>query len=68
MTGNCAEARFRGGTRQSCRFLRDLKRPEDALASYDRAVALNPDHPEGYSNRGWCYRIYGVPRTPFGIQ
>jgi tetratricopeptide (TPR) repeat protein len=32
--------------------LRDLKRPEDALASYDRAIALKPDAAETYYNRG----------------
>jgi tetratricopeptide (TPR) repeat protein len=32
--------------------LRDLKRPEDALASYDRAIALKPDSAETYYNRG----------------
>ena len=32
--------------------LRDLKRPEDALASYDQAIALKPDFAEAYSNRG----------------
>jgi hypothetical protein len=29
-----------------------MKRPEDALASYDRAIALQPDYAEAYSNRG----------------
>ncbi len=32
--------------------LRDLKRPEDALASYDRAIALKPDLANAHSNRG----------------
>ena len=32
--------------------LRDLKRPEEALASYDRAIALKPDYAEAYNNRG----------------
>ncbi len=32
--------------------LRNLKRPEDALASYDRAIALKPDYAEAYYNRG----------------
>ena len=30
----------------------DLKRLEDALVSYDRAIALKPDYAEAYSNRG----------------
>ncbi len=32
--------------------LRDLKRPEDALASYDRAIALKPEYAGAYYNRG----------------
>ena len=31
---------------------RDLKRPVEALASYDRAIALKPDYAEAYNNRG----------------
>ncbi len=34
----------------------DLKRPEDALASYDRAIALKPDFAGAYSNRGNALR------------
>ena len=30
----------------------DLKRSDDALASYDRAIALKPDYAEAYNNRG----------------
>ena len=30
----------------------DLKRPEEALASYDKAIALKPDYAEAYNNRG----------------
>jgi predicted O-linked N-acetylglucosamine transferase (SPINDLY family) len=30
----------------------DLKHPEDALVSYDRAIALKPDYAEAYYNRG----------------
>jgi tetratricopeptide (TPR) repeat protein len=36
--------------------LRDLKRPEDALASYDRAIALKPDSADAYNNRGLALR------------
>jgi tetratricopeptide (TPR) repeat protein len=32
--------------------LQDLKRLDDALASYDRAIAIKPDYAEAYSNRG----------------
>ena len=32
--------------------LLDLKRPEEALASLDRALALKPDHAEAYYYRG----------------
>ena len=32
--------------------LNDLKRPADALASYDKAIALQPDFAEAYNNRG----------------
>ena len=31
---------------------KDLKRPEEALASYDKAIALKPDYAEAYNNRG----------------
>ena len=32
--------------------LHKLKRFDDALASYDRAIALAPDYAEAYANRG----------------
>lgn len=32
--------------------LRDLKRFDDALASYDKAITLKPDYVEAYNNRG----------------
>jgi protein O-GlcNAc transferase len=32
--------------------LRDLKRPAEALASYDKAIALKPDFAEAHNNRG----------------
>ena len=31
---------------------RELKRHEEALASYDKAIALKPDYAEAYNNRG----------------
>jgi tetratricopeptide (TPR) repeat protein len=32
--------------------LQNIKRFEDAIASYDKAIALRPDYAEAYSNRG----------------
>src|SRR5262245_23429580 len=32
--------------------LMDLKRPAEALTSYDKAIALKPDYVEAHSNRG----------------
>ena len=32
--------------------LLDLNRPADALASYDKAIALKPDYADAYYNRG----------------
>ena len=32
--------------------LKALKRFEEALASYDRALAVRPDYAEAFSNRG----------------
>ena len=32
--------------------LMDLKRPAEALASYDKAIALKPDYAEAHYNRG----------------
>ncbi len=29
-----------------------MQRPADALASYDQAIALDPDHAEAHCNRG----------------
>ena len=36
--------------------LRQLKRPTDALASYDKALALKPDHAEALCDRGKALR------------
>ena len=33
-------------------FLRALKRNEDALASFEQAIAARPDYPEALNNRG----------------
>ena len=33
-------------------MLRDLGRPEEALASYDGALAIRPDYAEALNNRG----------------
>ena len=33
-------------------FYRDLNRFDEALASYDQAIAINPNHAGAYSNRG----------------
>ena len=33
-------------------LLLDLKRSEDALANYDKAIALKPDYAGAYNNRG----------------
>ena len=38
------------------RQLLDLKHLEEALASYDKAIALKPDFAEAYSNRGNALR------------
>ena len=32
--------------------LKELKRYDEALASYDRALVLRPDYAEAHSNRG----------------
>ena len=36
--------------------LTELKRPEEALASYDKAIALKPDFAEAFNNRGNALR------------
>ena len=50
--GDRAEARLCRGIQQPWQCAMDLKRPEEALASYDRAIALRPDYAEAYNNRG----------------
>ena len=37
-------------------ILRELKRPAEALDSYDRALALKPDHADALCNRGSALR------------
>ena len=32
--------------------LRELKRLDEALASYDKAITLKPDHADAWNNRG----------------
>ena len=39
--------------------LLDLNRPADALASYDRAIALKPDHAKAHSNRAMALTNLG---------
>ena len=34
----------------------ELKRLEEALASYDKAIALKPDYAEAFNNRGNALR------------
>ena len=47
MKPNYAETHYNRGV-----ALQNLKRPEEALASYDKAIALKPDDAEAYNNRG----------------
>ena len=44
---DCAEAYFNRGD-----ALKELKRLDEALASYDKAISLKPDYAEAYVNRG----------------
>src|SRR5207249_502510 len=37
------------------RALQDLKRYKDALANYDKAIAINPNYAEAYNNRGLIF-------------
>ncbi len=48
--------------------LQDLKRPEDALASYDRAIALRPNFAEAYNNRGTALRDLKRPEDALARQ
>ena len=38
-----------------------MNRPEEALASYDRAIALKPDFAQAHSNRGNALRVLKRP-------
>lgn len=40
-------------------ILRGLDRIDDAIASFDNAIALNPGLPDAYNNRGLCHWING---------
>ena len=40
--------------------LGDLKRPAEALASYDKAIALKPDYAEAYWNQSLCLLLTGA--------
>jgi tetratricopeptide (TPR) repeat protein len=33
-------------------MLQELNRNDEALANYEKAIALNPDYAEAYCNRG----------------
>ncbi|HXJ02835.1 MAG TPA: FkbM family methyltransferase, partial [Micropepsaceae bacterium] len=39
--------------------LQELKRPEEALESYDRAIALKPDYADAFNNRGTVLKDLG---------
>ena len=39
--------------------LGDLKRLDEALANYDRSIALNPDYAEAYTNRALLNLLLG---------
>jgi tetratricopeptide (TPR) repeat protein len=47
ITQHYANAHFNRGS-----VLKKMNRLEEALASYDRAIALKPDHAEAHNNRG----------------
>ena len=50
--GDRAQARLCRAFNNRGIALNDLKRFDDALASYDKAVALKPDYAEAFNNRG----------------
>ena len=50
--GAGAQARLRRALNNRGNALQELKRFEEALASYDRALALKPDYAEALNNRG----------------
>jgi len=37
----------------------ELGQPERAIEDYDEAIRLDPQHIEGYTNRGLAYHILG---------
>ncbi len=47
-------------------MLARMNRPEDALKSYDRAIALKPDYAEAFNNRGMILR--GLKRIPEALD
>ena len=40
-------------------MLQDLKRLDDAIASFDKTIALTPDYAEAYSNQSLCFLQMG---------
>ena len=46
------QARYAEALNNRGNALQDLKRPEEALASYDKALAIRPDYAEALNNRG----------------
>ncbi len=46
----------------------DLKRPADALASYDRAIALKSDYAEAYGSRGNSLQDLKRPADALAIR
>ena len=60
--GDRAQARLAEAYSNRGIALRDLKRPEEALASYDKAIALKPDYAEADNNRGTALLDLRRPR------
>jgi hypothetical protein len=48
--------------------LRDLKRREAALASYEEALAINPGHVEALVNHGMALRDLGRFKDGLAVQ